>query len=52
MTSLFRKFTWWLQRRRKKGELREELQFHLMEEAGERHAGRAVRRPGPMGGTR
>ena len=29
MTSLFRKFTWWLQRRRKEDDLREELQFHL-----------------------
>jgi hypothetical protein len=38
MTSLFRKFTWWLQRRRKEEELREELQFHLAEEAAERHA--------------
>ncbi len=38
MTSLFRKFTWWLQRRRKEHELREELQFHLAEEAGERTA--------------
>ena len=38
MTSLFRKFTWWLQRRRKEDELREELQFHLEEEAGEREA--------------
>jgi hypothetical protein len=38
MTSLFRKITWWLQRRRKEHELREELQFHLAEEADERHA--------------
>ena len=38
MTSLFRKFTWWLQRRRKDDELREELQFHLEEEAAEREA--------------
>jgi macrolide transport system ATP-binding/permease protein len=38
MTSLFRKFTWWLQRRRKEAELREELQFHLAEEADERRA--------------
>ena len=38
MTSLFRKFTWWLQRRRKEDELREELEFHLAEEAGERQA--------------
>ena len=38
MTSLFRKFTWWLQRRRKEEELREELQFHLAEEADERQA--------------
>jgi macrolide transport system ATP-binding/permease protein len=39
MTSLFRKFTWWLQRRRKEDELREELQFHLEEEASDRRAG-------------
>jgi macrolide transport system ATP-binding/permease protein len=38
MTSPFRKVTWWLQRRRKEDELREELQFHLAEEAGERRA--------------
>jgi putative ABC transport system permease protein len=38
MNSLFRKFTWWLQRRRKEDELREELEFHLTEEAAERHA--------------
>ena len=38
MTSLFRKFTWWVQRRRKEDELREELQFHLGEEADERQA--------------
>jgi hypothetical protein len=38
MTSLFRKFTWWLQRRGKEDELREELQFDLTEEAAERHA--------------
>jgi hypothetical protein len=36
MISLFRKFTWWVQRRRKEAELREELQFHLAEEADER----------------
>jgi macrolide transport system ATP-binding/permease protein len=36
MTALFRKLTWWLQRRRKEAELREELQFHLAEEADER----------------
>ena len=38
MASLFRKFTWWLERRRKEDELREELQFHLAEEADERQA--------------
>ena len=38
MTSFFRKVTWWIQRRRKEDELREELQFHLAEEAGERQA--------------
>jgi predicted permease len=36
MTSLFRKVTWWAQRRRKENELREELQFHLAEELEER----------------
>jgi macrolide transport system ATP-binding/permease protein len=36
MTPLFRKFTWWLQRRGKEDELREELQFHLAEEASDR----------------
>jgi len=36
MTSLFRKFTWWVHRRRKEDELREELQFHLANEADER----------------
>jgi hypothetical protein len=36
MTSLFRKFTWWVQRRRKEDELREELEFHLANEADER----------------
>jgi hypothetical protein len=38
MTSFFRKMAWWLRRRRKEDELREELQFHLSEEAGEREA--------------
>jgi macrolide transport system ATP-binding/permease protein len=38
VTSLFRKLTWWMQRRRKEDELREELQFHLEEEADERRA--------------
>ena len=38
MTRLFRKFTWWAQRRRKEEELGEELQFHLEEETHERQA--------------
>jgi macrolide transport system ATP-binding/permease protein len=38
MTSLLRRFRWWLQRRRKENELREELQFHLAREAEERRA--------------
>ena len=38
MSALFRKFTWWAQRRRKEEELREELQFHLEEETQERQA--------------
>jgi predicted permease len=35
---LLRKFAWWLQRRRKEDELREELQFHFEEELDERRA--------------
>ena len=35
MISSFRKLRWWIQRRDKEAELREELQFHLAEEAGE-----------------
>jgi len=38
MTPLWRRLTWWVQRKRKEDELREELQFHLEEEAGERRA--------------
>jgi macrolide transport system ATP-binding/permease protein len=38
MTSVFRKFAWRLWRRRKEAELREELQFHLANEADEREA--------------
>jgi predicted permease len=36
MTPFFRKFTWWRQRRRKEDELREELEFHLANDADER----------------
>src|SRR5207342_2602581 len=36
--SLFRRFLWWLRRREKEDQLREELQFHLAEDADERHA--------------
>jgi macrolide transport system ATP-binding/permease protein len=38
MISLFRKVQWWLQRRRREAELREELDFHLAEESNERQA--------------
>jgi len=38
MTSLFRKFTWWVHRRRRERDLDEELQFHLEEERDERRA--------------
>jgi len=38
MTSLFRRLTWWVQRRRKEDELREELEFHLASEAEEGQA--------------
>ena len=36
MSAFYRKVQWWLQRRRKEDELREELAFHLAEEASER----------------
>ncbi|HLG56603.1 MAG TPA: ABC transporter permease [Vicinamibacterales bacterium] len=36
--TLFRKLSWWLQRRRREAELREELEFHLDEEADARRA--------------
>lgn len=36
MTSLFRRFIWWLRQRSKEAQLREELQFHLEQEARER----------------
>ncbi len=38
MKSFFRKLTWLMRRPDKEAELREELQFHLDEEAAERHA--------------
>src|SRR5512132_1037113 len=37
MTSFFRKLRWWARRPDKEAELREELQFHLEEEAQQRH---------------
>ena len=51
MSSFFRKLRWWAQRRDKEAELREELRFHLEEEAEEKQerglseneAGRAAR---------
>jgi predicted permease len=39
MNSFFRKLCWLPQRRKKEGELREELQFHLEEEVDERRGG-------------
>jgi predicted permease len=39
MIPLFRKIVWWLDRRRKEDDLREELRFHLAEELDERQAG-------------
>jgi hypothetical protein len=36
--TLFRKLLWWVQRRRREADLREELAFHLDEEADARHA--------------
>ena len=37
MNSFFRKLLWLTQRRDKQAELRKELEFHLEEEAEERH---------------
>ena len=38
MTSFWRKVIWWTQRQRREAELREELNFHIAEEAAERQA--------------
>ena len=38
LNSFFRKLRWWAQRSDKEAELREELQFHLEEEADQREA--------------
>jgi macrolide transport system ATP-binding/permease protein len=38
MISFFRRVQWWLQRNHKENDLREELEFHLAEEASERQA--------------
>ncbi|HJR58179.1 MAG TPA: ABC transporter permease [Vicinamibacterales bacterium] len=38
MTRLFRKFMWWVHRRSKEDELRDELEFHLANETDERQA--------------
>jgi hypothetical protein len=38
MTSFFQKLRWWTQRRLGENDLREELQFHLDEEAEQRRA--------------
>jgi predicted permease len=39
MSWFFRKLMWWMHRRQKDAELREELRFHLEEEADERRSG-------------
>ena len=39
MTSLWRRLIWWIQRRRKESEVREELAFHLEKEIEERRDG-------------
>ena len=36
MSSMFRRFLWWVRGSRKEAELREELEFHLEQEARER----------------
>ncbi|HLQ68410.1 MAG TPA: permease prefix domain 1-containing protein, partial [Gemmatimonadales bacterium] len=38
MSGFVRKLGWWLQRRRKEAELREELEFHLDQDADERRS--------------
>jgi hypothetical protein len=53
MTSWIRKLKWLMRRPEKEGELQEELQFHLEEEAGERQAqglaAEEARRAAPAG---
>ena len=44
MIEFFRKLKWLAQRRRKEDELREELQFHIDEEAADRQDRDAARR--------
>jgi predicted permease len=39
MSSLLRRFRWWVRRKRKEDDLREELQFHLEQEADELRRG-------------
>jgi len=50
MKSFFRRLGWLAQRSRKEAELREELQFHLEEEA-EQASREGCRRTSPMGGA-
>ena len=51
MNSFFRKLRWLTQRSEKEAELREELQFHLEEEAEQRQEDGSDGGRGPMGGT-
>ena len=51
MNSFFRKLRWLTRRSGKEAELREELQFHLEEEAEQRQDDRIDRGRGPMGCT-
>ena len=51
MNSFFRKLRWLTQRRNKEAELREELQFHLEEEAEQRQAEGLAEEERPLGGA-
>ena len=51
MNSFFRKLRWLRRRAGKEAELREELQFHLEQDAEQRQDDGLGRARGPMGGT-
>ena len=51
MNAFFRKLQWFAHRDRREAEVREELEFHLAEEAEDRKSEWAVGRAGAAGGS-